>query len=684
MVRRSRLLEVVRNWRHPTHRGVRQRWYQSLQFRTVISTVVLTTLILVLTFFGLSLQISQRILDSKVAGAERDLTTARLIVEAQLNDSDHTLTDETRMANALVSLTARAPKADQLAANAGSFIPVLYLQPTGLHPAISTSASLHIPPALVSFVSSNQVSYQYSHMDLGSGGSKVLIVGTPTNVDMPDLQLYLIYSLAGEERTLNLFNTTFFSGGLLIVVLMGAASYLISRQIVRPVRQAANAAQHFASGDLDARMEVRGQDDFARLATAFNEMAGALQEQIVQLEEFGSAQKRFTADVSHELRTPLTTVRMAADVIHEHTDGLPPGVVRASQLMMNELDRFQSLVDDLMEISRHDTGEEELVSACVDIRTCVYAAVSAVSGASASVAVSAEIDMPDTPVMCEVDSRRVERILRNLLSNAYDHCEGKPVILTLRADENTVGISVRDHGVGLKPGEAKLVFNRLWRGDDSRNRQFGGAGLGLAIATQDAKLHGGRLEAWGMPGEGACFRLTLPRTPGEKVTSSPVPLRFSVGDETTEQATPTGELPLGNYLPPTDTPTAAIAAASSTADATTAVAPVSVSVAAPATSTSASPSGELPVLDPPLPETTERPLSGETELVTVMSEEPTTGTVSGPMEGLAEVPASIAAATSSAPDATAPATSTDSAATSSTEDSAAPAPRHLDSVEDTD
>ena len=660
--RQQRFPWVLRGWGRRKIREGQQRWRQSLQFRTVTTTIVLATLILTLTLFGLSAQIAQRILDSKVAGAERDLSTARLIVESQLNGSDRSATDETRMASALAVLTAQGPQAGQLSANAGSFVPVLYIPADGLRPAISTPSNLAIPPTLVNFVSSNQVSYQYSHMDLGAGDTKVLIVGTPTNVDMPDLQLYLIYSLAGEERTLNLFNTTLFSGGTLIVILMGFASYLVSRQMVRPIRQAANAAQRFASGDLDARMEIRGEDDFARLGTSFNEMAASLQQQIVQLEEFGSAQKRFTSDVSHELRTPLTTVRMAADIIYDHADDLDPGTARASQLMVKELDKFESLLNDLLEISRHDAGVAELNSERIDIRTCVYSAIAAVSGVAASADVSAEIDMPETPVMCDVDSRRVERILRNLLANAYDHCEGKPVILTVRAGDDTVGISVRDHGVGLKPGEAKKVFDRFWRADPSRVRQSGGTGLGLAIATQDAELHGGRLEAWGMPGEGTCFRLTLPREAGHAVTSSPVPLRFPVGDavEVTEPMA-TGEIPLSEYLESKRTDAATVTPHSgeipvvSLTDRTGDIPLAEAYSETAAGRTNANPtgelshltdptSGELPLQEPPAsqPDAAERPFSGETELNTVPSEQNSIGPVSAPLEGLAEVPDSTA------------------------------------------
>ena len=133
--------------------------------------------------------------------------------------------------------------------------------------------------------------------------------------------------------------------------------------------------------------------------------------------------------------------------------------------------------------------------------------------------------------MADIDARRVERILRNLLGNALDHGEGKPVEIAVGCDERRVAVTVRDHGVGLRPGEAALVFNRFWRGDPSRSRLTGGTGLGLAISLEDARLHDGWLQAWGERGKGALFRLTLPRKAGGTVTESPLPLEPSAGSE---------------------------------------------------------------------------------------------------------------------------------------------------------
>ena len=129
-------------------------------------------------------------------------------------------------------------------------------------------------------------------------------------------------------------------------------------------------------------------------------------------------------------------------------------------------------------------------------------------------------------MVAEIDTRRVDRILRNLIYNAIDHADGKPVELELAADDDVLAITVTDHGVGLRPGEAGLVFNRFWRADPSRQRQTGGTGLGLAISLEDARLHGGWLQASGAPGEGARFRLTLPRHRGGLITQSPLPLRI--------------------------------------------------------------------------------------------------------------------------------------------------------------
>src|SRR5690606_35087742 len=297
-----------------------------------------------------------------------------------------------------------------------------------------------------------------------------------------------------------------------------------------PIRSAARIASRFADGRLKERMLVRGDDDIARLAKAFNEMAESLSNQINQLEEFGNLQRRFTSDVSHELRTPLTTVRMAADLIHGSSEDLDPALARSAELLVTELDRFEGLLNDLLEISRHDAGVAELQVESLDVRMCVRAAIATVRHLAKESGVEVVVDLPEEPVVAEVDPRRVERVLRNLTANAIDHSEGKPVLVRMRGDSeaNAVAVVVRDQGVGLRPGEEKLVFSRFWRSDPSRMRRSGGTGLGLSISVEDANLHDGKLEAWGELGVGASFRLTLPLVRGRKMGTSPLPLEAAV------------------------------------------------------------------------------------------------------------------------------------------------------------
>jgi len=306
-------------------------------------------------------------------------------------------------------------------------------------------------------------------------------------------------------------------------VLLTLIAALVSRQVVTPVRAARRAAESLASGNLDDRMQVRGSDDLARLATSMNNMASELQKQISQLEELSRVQQRFVSDVSHELRTPLTTVRMAAEVLHEAREDFDPVAARSAELLQNEVDRFEALLTDLLEISRFDAGAAVLAIDEVDLRDVVARVVEANARFAQSTGTQVTVHATK-PCTAEVDARRIERIVRNLLVNAIEHGEGRPVDILLDADDAAVAIAVRDHGVGFEANQAGQVFLRFWRGDPARARVIGGSGLGLAISMEDANLHGGWLTAWGRPGLGAQFRLTLPRKAGAILEQSPLPL----------------------------------------------------------------------------------------------------------------------------------------------------------------
>jgi two-component system sensor histidine kinase MtrB len=283
-------------------------------------------------------------------------------------------------------------------------------------------------------------------------------------------------------------------------------------------------AEQLAAGHLEERMPTKGEDDLARLGKSFNEMAAGLQEQIVRLEQLSTLQQQFVSDVSHELRTPLTTIRMAADLIHDSRTAFDPAVSRSAELLHAELDRFEALLSDLLEISRYDAGAAVIDVEPTDVRSLVARVVAAAAPLAQRRGSPVDVVAPPQPCIADVESRRIERILRNLVVNAIEHGDGRPIVVTVAGNDSAVAVSVRDHGVGLRPGESSLVFNRFWRADPARARTTGGTGLGLSIALEDARLHGGWLQAWGAPGDGANFRLTLPRTVDGHVDASPLPL----------------------------------------------------------------------------------------------------------------------------------------------------------------
>ncbi|WP_345749978.1 MtrAB system histidine kinase MtrB [Streptomyces sp. ODS28] len=337
-------------------------------------------------------------------------------------------------------------------------------------------------------------------------------------------QLYYVFPFSQEEESLSLVKGTLATAGVFVVVLLGAIAWLVVRQVVTPVRMAAGISERLAAGRLQERMKVTGEDDIARLGESFNKMAQNLQLKIQQLEELSRMQRRFVSDVSHELRTPLTTVRMAADVIHEARDDFDPATARSAELLLGQLDRFESLLADLLEISRFDAGAANLEADPIDLRTVVGRVVEGSEPLADRKDCRILVRGDERPVVAEADGRRIERVLRNLVDNAIEHAEGHDVVVRLAVGEGAVAVAVRDYGVGLKKGEAERVFNRFWRADPARARTTGGTGLGLSIAREDAHLHGGWLQAWGEPGGGTQFRLTLPTTVGGPLRTSPIPL----------------------------------------------------------------------------------------------------------------------------------------------------------------
>ncbi|WTJ96732.1 MtrAB system histidine kinase MtrB [Streptomyces sp. NBC_01537] len=400
---------------------------------------------------------------------------------------------------------------------------------------------------------STKVQEQYTTMVRDNSGENQAALAVGQRLMDPNghpYQLYYLFPFDQEEKTLNLVKGTLATAGIFVVVLLGAIAWVVVRQVVTPVRMAAGIAERLAAGRLQERMKVSGEDDIARLGESFNKMAQNLQVKIQQMEDLSRMQRRFVSDVSHELRTPLTTVRMAADVIHDAREDFDAATSRSAELLQTQLDRFESLLSDLLEISRFDAGAADLAAEPIDLRDVVRRVVEAAEPLTERKGSRVVVRGDEQPVIAEADARRVERVLRNLVVNAVEHGDGKDVVVRLASAGGAVAIAVRDYGVGLKPGEATRVFNRFWRADPARARTTGGTGLGLSIAVEDARLHGGWLQAWGEPGGGSQFRLTLPRTAGESLRGSPIALEPEDSRRNSVLRAP---------VPPADAPAAPVA-----------------------------------------------------------------------------------------------------------------------------
>nr|WP_228047484.1 MtrAB system histidine kinase MtrB [Saccharopolyspora sp. HNM0983] len=518
---------------------VRSKWHQfealwrrSMQLRVVVSTLALSLTVVFVLGMVLQWQFTSQLMEAKERAAIAQAKYSLPILERELTAVDpNSDSVSEQLAAALNRLTTSASGRSTSEA-VGAFTPVLVdghgpgerrLQP-------SAGPIDDVPQDLRRYVERGQLATQVTTLPKDHEPVTMLTVGTPVGSSTRPLQVYLLFPLTAEQETLAVVQSTLLVSGAVLLVLLGAITNLVTRQVVRPVRQAAQIAEELSEGDLDKRMRVIGEDDVARLAESFNQMADNLRQQITQLEEFGQLQRRFTSDVSHELRTPLTTVRMAADVLHASRDEFPPGLSRSTELLVDELDRFELLLADLLEISRLDAGVAELASEPLDLAEVVQRAVESVRAIARAGGVELRVILPiadeaadqSVDLAIVADARRLERIVRNLVANAIDHAEGGPVEIRVDANDQAVAVSVRDYGVGLRSGEAELVFTRFWRADPSRNRRTGGTGLGLSISHEDARLHGGALDAWGEPGEGACFRLTLPRRAGGSFETSPL------------------------------------------------------------------------------------------------------------------------------------------------------------------
>lgn len=493
-------------------------WESSLPLRIIAITLSASVVVLALGGWLILRQASSGILEGKRAVSVVDASAALQRMEDQLRETDlrtaslferlNQLADEASSQGAQYQVMIEGPVSNFISRG---------LQessvPEELRVQVGLTDGLFVTPTLVDWTDP-------ARSDLAG-----LAIGGRLNAPSGEFYpIYFVFPLTSETATLDVLKSAVWSTELVLVVALGLVAWVVSQQVTNPIREASGVARRIAAGDLDERVPVRGTDDLASLATSLNSMATELQQQIDQLADLSRVQQRFVSDVSHELRTPLTTVRMASDLLHDMREDFDPTAARTTELLHDAIERFQSLLADLLEISRFDAGAAELVLEQSDIVKLVQAEIDAQQAFAEHLDTPLRLHAPAF-MTAEVDTRRIRRIMRNLIANALEHGEGEPIDITVGADEHTVAVTVRDHGVGFEPAHSQLVFHRFWRADPSRRRTLGGSGLGLSIAMEDARLHGGWLQAWGRPRQGALFRLTVPRTAGDPVRGSALPLR---------------------------------------------------------------------------------------------------------------------------------------------------------------
>ncbi|HEY3293609.1 MAG TPA: MtrAB system histidine kinase MtrB [Candidatus Nanopelagicaceae bacterium] len=502
----------------------------SLAFKVIFSTVLLCLGVVWLTGSALYAQLSEGIRKVKVESSVAETRSA--IFNAQYRIILASDSEAKAIKQIVDDIIVNSPSVIGTAIN-GREVALLRTKPTakGVIDYQRTSNQMlvsSIPTELRHRVQKD-ISTQWSEtMIQYSDGTRVPALAVGEKITIPKAgayEMYLLFSLTSQNATLDLLSRSLLFTGLALLLLITLITSLVVRQIVRPVREAARIAEGFTAGDLNQRMQIKGKDEIARLGNAFNEMALSLQNQITRLENLSRVQQRFVSDVSHELRTPLTTLRMASEVIHSSRDQFDPNIARSAELLVAQIDRFERLLEDLLEVSRFDAEVAILESVEFDMVSLATRCISDLSLLAKERSTSIDLIHSQEQVLINADVRRVERILRNLLTNAIEYSDSKPIKMQIVATENEIAVGVRDYGVGLEESSAYRVFDRFWRADPSRARVRGGTGLGLSIALEDARLHNGELEAWGRPSQGAHFVLTLPRRAGGEVLSRPIRLQ---------------------------------------------------------------------------------------------------------------------------------------------------------------
>lgn len=294
--------------------------------------------------------------------------------------------------------------------------------------------------------------------------------------------------------------------GVLAGALALALGLFLSRWLTAPLRRLSQAAAAIAAGDLSQQVTVNGAAEIVELGQAFNRMASSLR-------EAETLRRNLMADVAHELRTPLTVIQGNLQAM---LDGVYPLDQAQIATLYDETRLLTRLVEDLRELALAEAGQLRLERKPVDLVALARAAINSFAPAAEASHITLELMLP--PALDGVslhvtgDPDRLAQVVRNLLSNALQHTpSGGRVSVRLEPAEKQVRLIVSDTGSGIAPEDLPHIFDRFYRGDKSRSRRGGGAGLGLAIARQLVLAHGGTITVHSQPGQGATFTVTLPQ-----------------------------------------------------------------------------------------------------------------------------------------------------------------------------
>lgn len=507
---------------------MRRLWRESLQFRALATAGVLMFLSFLAVGWSLSSQIATSLFENQKSQALQESISGFRNVQSVLNSSEMRSDSEIRRN---VSRTLTVLDAGASGKRSWILVPLEGQGKQGFIPEQSSDKSLNsssIPTDFKNTVRDRDgVYWQTSTITTFENNRErtypVLIVGTHVSIAQnPSYGLFTVYDMTDSSETIAHINFVLFGGFCALLTVVLSVVWFVTRFVVRPITQTAITAERLAAGDLDQRVSVKGEDQAARLGISFNRMADSLQEKIVQLERLSTLQQRFVSDVSHELRTPLSTVRLGTELLYDSRENMTPMQVRSVELLHGQVDRFQSMLADLLEISRFDAGSAMLTVDTEDFIQVLSNILQEALPHLERTNTKLNVHTNHESIMVDMDRVRIERVLRNLLYNAIEHGESRPIDVYVDANATNLGIAVRDHGIGLSEDEAVQVFNRFWRADTSRKRTLGGTGLGLSIAAEDVRLHGGTLEAWGEKGRGACFTMNLPLVHGAPLGESPV------------------------------------------------------------------------------------------------------------------------------------------------------------------